>query len=216
MEDAMFEKHIRATQDILDEKFKMGTISNMYIPEILEGLEAIVVFGDRVAALKKNSDRSLNTVLYYAFKQDRPILTAKEVLAIEYKPSHEADDISISPMNLYDTAKRLYIFDSKTITVAHMIKMATEILENLHPSEAEVFKGIFTQKMPYKNITKKLVETAFPDLFAGEEPEEVEEVDEAAVLAELEARVAEEKKVAAAAAKAKATTKKPAAKKETK
>jgi hypothetical protein len=176
----------------------------MYIPEILEGLETITIFKERVEALKRNSDRSLNTVLYFTFKQDRPLLSGKELLAIEYKPSHEADDISISPMNLYDTAKRLYIFERKDIALNHMIKIATEILENLHPSEAEIFKGIFTGKMPYKGITKHLVQTTFPDLFAGEEPEEKEKrvSDDPEVLTELKAMADAEAKTTAAAKKA--------------
>lgn len=207
-----YERHIKATQDILDEKFKMGSISNMYIPEILEGLEAIPVFKDRVEALKKNSDRSLNTVLYYTFKNDRPLMTGNDVEEIKYTPSHAEDDISIAPMNLYDTAKRLYIFDRKDITVTHMIKLATEILENLHPLESGVFKGIFIGKMPYKNITKNLVKTAFPDLFS----DEIEEEAETVTLKEDKKTVAELTKLAKSEAAAKTKADKAAATKKEK
>lgn len=163
-----YDKHIQATQAILDDKFKKGTIQNMYIGEVLEGLSVIPAFPERVQALKNNSDRSLNTILQVTFKNDRPRLSGKDIESIEYRPTFSDDDVSIAPMNLYDTAKRLYVFYRDDLTTDQMKKIAFEILSNLHPSEAELFKGIFAGKMPVKNITKNLVETAFPDLFDGE------------------------------------------------
>jgi len=167
-----YDRHAADTQRIINEKFKQGNVKNLYIPEILEGIDEIESFDDRVKALRANSDRSLNTILQVTFKEERPRLTAQDIEAIKYKPAYSGDDFSISPSTLYDVSRRVYIFYRTDITVAQMSKIAMEILSNLHPIEAEVFKGIFKGKMPYKNITKELVRAAFPDLFAGELTEE--------------------------------------------
>jgi len=163
-----YDKHMHATQAILDNKFKSGKIQNMYIGEVLEGFSEIPGFKDRVIALQNNSDRSLNTILQVTYKNDRPRLSGNDIESIKYIPASAEEDVSIAPMNLYDTAKRLYVFYREDMTVDQMKKVAFEILSNLHPSEAEIFKGIFAGKLPVANITKNLVESAFPGLFAGE------------------------------------------------
>lgn len=167
-----YDKHMLATQAILDDKFKNGKIKNLYIHEVLEGLAEITSIKERIEALRNNSDRSLNTLLMDTFREDRPRLTEKDIKALEYTPSDENQDIALAPMNLYDTARRLYIFWREDISPAKMKLLAVEILEGLHPIEAEIFKGMFIGKLPYKNVTKKLVSDAFPDLFAHEKKEE--------------------------------------------
>lgn len=153
------------TEKILAEKFKDGKINNQYIPEILEQLANISSFRDRVAALQANSDRSLNTILWFTFREERPRLSKEDVETLQYKPAPSDLDYSIAPSTLYDVSKRLYLFYREDLTVEKMKDILTEMLENLHPDEAEILKGIFIGKQPYNYVTIKLVRTAFPDLF---------------------------------------------------
>ena len=43
-------------------------------------------------------------------------------------------------------------------------KMFLDILETVHPRDAELLVGMINKKMPIKGITKKLTKEAFPDL----------------------------------------------------
>lgn len=43
-------------------------------------------------------------------------------------------------------------------------KMFLDILETIHPRDAELLVGMINKKMPIKGITKKLTQEAFPDL----------------------------------------------------
>jgi hypothetical protein len=49
-------------------------------------------------------------------------------------------------------------------------KIFIELLESLSKEEAQVVLMIKNKKLtgPYKNVTRKLVEEALPDLFSGE------------------------------------------------
>lgn len=177
-----YTKHIKETQLILDEKFKKGEIHNMYIPEILEGINEIAEFDERVMALRNNSERSMNTVLQFTFSANKLRLTKSDIDSIEYTPANADDDVSIAATNLFDVAKRLYIFEREDLPINKMKLIATEILENLHPDEAVIFKGIFDGSMPYEFIDKKLVKTAFPDLFPGE----IDEFDDTEITTEAD------------------------------
>lgn len=161
----VYRKHELETQRVMDEKFKEGNVKNLYIPEILEGLSEITSFKDRVAALRNNSEISLNTILHMAFRDERPLLTKDDVLSLEYNSPFKDDDYSVSPSSLYAIAKRLYIFYRPDITKNKMKLLLLEMLENLHEDEAKILIGVFTGDIPYPNITKKLVASAFPDLW---------------------------------------------------
>tara|TARA_R110001592_G_scaffold358832_2_gene664288 strand:+ start:2152 stop:2586 length:435 start_codon:yes stop_codon:yes gene_type:complete len=43
-------------------------------------------------------------------------------------------------------------------------KMFLDIIETVHPRDAELIVGMINKKMPVKGITKKLVKEAYPDL----------------------------------------------------
>ena len=45
-------------------------------------------------------------------------------------------------------------------------KMFLDILEVIHPKDADVVVGMINKKMPYKGITKKLVQEALPGLIS--------------------------------------------------
>lgn len=160
--------HELQTQQILDAKFKMGELSKLTIPEKLEGISEISSFGERVEALRMNSERSFNTILHYTYGNFKWKFTPEEIEEIEYKEPSDDIDVSVQGMNLVQEAKRIYIFLEESAADKKRLKnILIEMLENLHPDEGKILKGIFAGKVPYKNITKKLVATAFPDLFPG-------------------------------------------------
>lgn len=170
------DRHLRATQQILDEKFKAGTLKNLFVPEMLQGISEIPSFGERVEAIRNNRNRSLNSVLHLTFGDFDFGFTAKEVEDIEYEPTYAHDDYSIAPSSFTDPSvcRRLYRLTDPQLNKSRKLLMVADMLENLHPDEAEILKGIFKGSLPYKNITAKLVKTALSSLFPPEEVEKEE------------------------------------------
>jgi hypothetical protein len=161
------------TQKILDEKFKTGHLNNLSIPEKLETISKINPFSERVKALQANSERSLNTILLYTFGDYKWKFTKEDIDKLEYKEPPADEDVFIQGTNLNQEAKRLYIFvEGEKASKEKLSEILLVMLENLHPDEGKILKGIFEGNSPYKNITKKLVTTAFPDLFPDYKEEE--------------------------------------------
>ncbi|NCB50192.1 MAG: hypothetical protein EOM53_05940 [Alphaproteobacteria bacterium] len=165
--------HEMLTKKILDEKFKTGHLNNLSIPEKLETISKINPFGERVKALQANSERSLNTILLYTFGDYKWKFTKEDIDKLEYKEPPADEDVFIQGTNLNQEAKRLYIFmEGEKASKEKLSEILLVMLENLHPDEGKILKGIFEGNSPYKNITKKLVATAFPDLFPDYKEEE--------------------------------------------
>lgn len=148
-------------------------MNNLSIPEKLETISKINPFSERVKALQANSERSLNTILLYTFGDYKWKFTKEDVDKIEYKEPPADEDVFIQGTNLNQEAKRLYIFmEGEKASKEKLSEILLVMLENLHPDEGKILKGIFEGNSPYKNITKKLVATAFPDLFPDYKEEE--------------------------------------------
>jgi len=166
-----YAKHTRLTQQILDEKFAQGRIKKMAMDEVLEGINEIQNFDTRVQVLRNNSERSLNTLLLFTFDGVPWALSPEDVKTVKYRAPDASEDQHMQGTNLFVEGKRFYVFRLDTLTRKKGIELLTEMLENLHPNEGEILKGMLLGKLPYTNITKDLVATAFPDLFLGYVPE---------------------------------------------
>lgn len=148
-------------------------MNNLSIPEKLETISKINPFSERVKALQANSERSLNTILLYTFGDYKWKFTKEDIDKLEYKEPPADEDVFIQGTNLNQEAKRLYIFmEGEKASKEKLSEILLVMLENLHPDEGKILKGIFEGNSPYKNITKKLVATAFPDLFPDYKEEE--------------------------------------------
>lgn len=73
-----------------------------------------------------------------------------------YKP--DAAPIGMSPANFYQQVKKLYIFTRTDITNVRREQLFIQLIEGLHPSEADVCVAIKDQKLTslYPNLTNKL------------------------------------------------------------
>jgi hypothetical protein len=148
-------------------------LNNLSIPEKLETISKINPFSERVKALQANSERSLNTILLYTFGDYKWKFTKEDIDKLEYKEPPADEDVFIQGTNLNQEAKRLYIFvEGEKASKEKLSEILLVMLENLHPDEGKILKGMFEGNSPYKNITKKLVTTAFPDLFPDYKEEE--------------------------------------------
>lgn len=76
---------------------------------------------------------------------------------------------------LYGEAKRLYLFceGGPPLTNLRRETLFVEMLESVHPKDALILLAMKDKKLPYKGITKALIQKAFPGFLDDEEVQEV-------------------------------------------
>lgn len=84
-------------------------------------------------------------------------------------PYNVPEDMVDNTGGLYKEVRKMYIFTkNKRSAEIHQIKrerIFIEMLESIHPDDAKLLLAVKNKKVPYKGITKKLVEEAFPGKF---------------------------------------------------
>ena len=87
-------------------------------------------------------------------------------------PFNTPDDMIDNTGGLYQEVRKMYIFTKNQRSAnIHQIKrerVFIEMLESIHPEDAKLMLGVKEKKLPYKGITSKLVEEAFPGRFKYE------------------------------------------------
>jgi hypothetical protein len=82
-------------------------------------------------------------------------------------PYKENEDLDDDFSGLYGEQRRLYLFlegGNPDLKPVKRESIFIEVLESIHPKEAKVLIAVKDKKLPYKGLTKKLVEEAFPGL----------------------------------------------------
>ena len=82
-------------------------------------------------------------------------------------PPYKESDHPDNDGGLYVEQRRLYLFIKGGNPDLHPIRRETlfiQVLEGLHPEEAKLLLAVKDKHIPYKGITEKLVEEAFPGL----------------------------------------------------
>lgn len=74
----------------------------------------------------------------------------------------DAAPLGMTPANLYQEVRKLYIFCRTDLTALRKESLFVQLLENLHPLEAELVLAIKDQKLhkKYASITHKMVADA--------------------------------------------------------
>jgi len=114
-----------------------------------------------VEYLRNNANASLLTLLRYTYDSTFEWLLPPG--APPYKPNKVIDCENI----LYLEMRRLYIFMRGPYNNPKPAKMEAifiEMLEAMAPLDAELLICVKDRKLPYKNITKAVVDQAFPGL----------------------------------------------------
>lgn len=141
------------------------------IPEILN-LVVAANKADKVAVLQKYDNAVLRTILRLNFdpavKLDLPKGPAP------FKTDRTLADHTLSESNLYNEARRLYIFDSTDPKFNPNVKKMQkeniwiQILEGCHWTEADMLNIVKDKELSkhYKGLTEALVREAFPGLLS--------------------------------------------------
>jgi|TARA_A100001391_G_scaffold205441_1_gene206288 hypothetical protein len=136
------------------------------ISEILKKANSFKKIEDRVKYLQNNSSKTLKKVLGYCF-DPRVVWKLPEGPPPDdlVKYAHEAADIQGA---LFREDRRLdYLIESpqsKNLTTLKREQIFIQLLEMIDREDAKLIISIKDKKLPYKNITKKVVQQAFPTL----------------------------------------------------
>jgi hypothetical protein len=131
--------------------------------QVLEQASKLKGTEDKVLFLRANNSPALQTILKYAL--DPSIVWDLPTGAPPYKPC----PYPAQEMRLMAETRRLYLFikgGNPNLTKLKRESLYIELLESVHPEDANLLVAIKDKKIPYKGITNKLVKEAFPGLIA--------------------------------------------------
>lgn len=121
-----------------------------YITQMLEEINA-----DVTNIRKYSGDAALKIIFEYAFDP-----TKKFILPDGDPPYKEsAEPLGMSPTNLFNELRRLYIFCREDLTPLKRESLFISLLEGVHPNEAKLLLAIKDQKLTkmYPKITANFV-----------------------------------------------------------
>ena len=142
------------------------------IPEILTKVAEADKKADKIAVLQQHDNAILRTVLRLNFdpnvKLDLPAGPAP------FKTDRTLPDHTLSDSNLYNEARRLYIFEpgnpkyNPNVKKIQKENIWIQILEGIHYTEADMLNIMKDKQLSkhYKGLTEALVREAFPGLLS--------------------------------------------------
>lgn len=133
--------------------------------EILQEVSSKRSKQDRVAVLHKYSSPQLKEILGYAFnKHVRWLLPEGNPPFTPLKQSQDQES------GLMNQIKKLYLFvdgpldTQKNLKQSRREQLFIQVLESIDPRDCEVLLCMKDKRLPFKNITKEIVQMAFPNL----------------------------------------------------
>ena len=128
-------------------------MATRYLTEILTEINE-----DPKAIEKYKGNAALRLIFEHAF------LPEKKFALPDGEPPYKKDaaPLGMAPANLYQEVRKLYIFCRTDLKQIRKETLFVQLLENVHPSEAELILAIKDQKLTkkYPKITHKLVAEA--------------------------------------------------------
>ena len=133
------------------------------IPLIFEEVAASNSIEARKKVLLENESNPLKEILKYAFHPD--IKFALPPGKPPYKTIGSPDEYN--PTYLYPNIRKFYLYiegGHDGLTQLRREQLFVQMLEGLHPKEAEVVIQVKDKKLNYRGLTYKLVKTTFPEI----------------------------------------------------
>jgi len=133
------------------------------IPLIFEDIAKANSIEARQKVLLENESNPLKELLKYAFHPD--IKFALPPGMPPYKTIGSPEEYN--PTYLYPNIRKFYLFvegGHEGITQLRREQLFIQMLESLHPKEAEVVIQVKDKKLNYRGLTYKLVKKTFPEI----------------------------------------------------
>lgn len=125
-------------------------MATKYIPEILEEVNK-----EPTALAKYRDNAALKFIFQYAFIPEQKFDLPEGAPPFKEDPA----PLGMSPANFIMETKKLYIFTkAKELNKVRKEHLFIQLLENIHPSEAQVLIAVKDQKLNklYKKVTANL------------------------------------------------------------
>lgn len=139
-------------------------MARLLIPEVFEKFESLTKKEEKVKLLKENNHPALQDILRINFDAD--VVSVMPAGA----PPYEKDDApkGHSSSSLFKLHKQFkYFFKGPFANQVKPIRregIFLNILESIHPTEADVLVAAKDRKLKVKGLTKALIDEAFPGL----------------------------------------------------
>lgn len=139
-------------------------MARLLIPEVFEKFESLTKKEEKVKLLKENTHPALRDILRINFDAD--VVSVLPAGA----PPYEKDDApkGHSSSSLFKLHRQFkYFFKGPFANQVQPIRregIFLNILESIHPAEADVLVAAKDRKLKVKGLTKALVDEAFPGL----------------------------------------------------
>ena len=131
------------------------------VSEILEKANALKTKKERIDYLRSNDNVALRGIIQLAL--DPKFVWALPIGTPPYKPYNGVDNEGV----LYNEMRRLYIFlegGHPTLKQMRREQLFIQLLESVTPKDAEMLIAVKDKKLPYKGITRDVIQEAFPGL----------------------------------------------------
>jgi hypothetical protein len=129
--------------------------------EIMQRASDIIKKDEKIAYLRDNDNVALRMMLKMAF--DKNLKWALPDGDAPYKPS----DLTDNQGALYNEARKIYLFHEgghPNLTQSRREFLFIQLLESIDPADAKFLLAVKNKKLPWKTVTKKLIDEAYPGL----------------------------------------------------
>jgi len=142
----------------------MALNNRLHVFEILEKASKLKSRDERIEMLQQHKNMPLLDVLRGTF--DNTIQWNLPDGTPPYTPNAEDAPSPSSLLKQHMNFKHFVkgLRESSSLSAVKRERMFIDLLESVSPQDASVVVSMINKKSPYKGITKKLVQDAFPDL----------------------------------------------------
>jgi len=133
------------------------------LPLIFEDVAAAKSFQARKKVLLEHESNPLKELLKYAFHPDIKFLLPPG--KPPYKTVGSPDEYN--PTYLYPNIRKFYLYvegGHEGLTPLRREQLFIQMLESLHPKEADLVIQIKDKKLNYRGLTYKLIKETFPEI----------------------------------------------------
>lgn len=137
----------------------------MGISEILEKASKMKKKDEKINFLRENDSVALRTIVAFALHPNVKIQLPEG--PVPYRPADLADE---NYGMLYGQVNKLYLYcegGDERISQKKRELLFVQMMESIHPKDAELMAAAKDKKLPYKGLTKDVIEKAFPGLLDG-------------------------------------------------
>lgn len=141
------------------------------VNQLFDKIEKAKTITERKEILNTFSNPRFEQLMGHVFNK-RDWFLKKEEDIPEFYPAKEAE--GFAPSTLLHEVRRFYIYNSDFTKVPVDRKKAilANMLESIHPEEAQILLSVLLRTLKVKNLTKKLISDVFPHIIENEEDKE--------------------------------------------